>query len=248
MVHIPNGLFRQNFNGTGTGTGTKLASIIVHGSFHTVTWTVPVPAPILCHYIGLGPVPVQPLSEWAIILLPPATKLRQGNVFTPVCHSAPHPSLGRTPTPWADTPGQRPPWADTTSGRYASYRSILVLICFAWTLTCRFLSAIIFAFLSESFWSAPVSVTICIFLVLFNSSRQCNNSYVCCELKMTSSASNNGRASVNNVSQNLKCKGARSLKFRPKYLKLESSKCKRTHINMTCAININTFRLRVLSV
>ena len=67
-------------------------------------------------------------------LLPPATKLRQGSVFTPVCHSVhrrglPHPradppSLDRHPlwadTPWTDTlpPRQTPPgrhhcWADT---------------------------------------------------------------------------------------------------------------------------------------
>ena len=48
---------------------------------------------------------------WALILLPPATKLRQGNVFTPVCQSF---SLrGRVsptlPNPWADTPPSRHP-------------------------------------------------------------------------------------------------------------------------------------------
>ena len=72
-----------------------------------------------------------------IVLLPPATKLRQGNVFTPVCHSvhrgcltdtpgqtAPPPwqtALGRHPldrprrqTPPGQTvPGQTPPWAET---------------------------------------------------------------------------------------------------------------------------------------
>ena len=55
--------------------------------------------------------------------LPPATKLRQGDVFTHICHSV-HRGVyqnmhrGRHPpwanTPWADTPlGRHPPWADT---------------------------------------------------------------------------------------------------------------------------------------
>ena len=53
---------------------------------------------------------------------PNATQLRQGNVFTHVCHSVHrgcvYPSMhwGRH-SPWADTPQQtppgRPPWADT---------------------------------------------------------------------------------------------------------------------------------------
>ena len=38
-------------------------------------------------------------------LLPPATKLRQGNVFTPVCHSV----QGGSATPQGDIPGQTPP-------------------------------------------------------------------------------------------------------------------------------------------
>ena len=61
-------------------------------------------------------------------LLPPATNLRQGNVFTRVCHfvhtgvsATPpgrhHPSgqtLPRADTPWADTPlGIHPLWVDT---------------------------------------------------------------------------------------------------------------------------------------
>ena len=41
--------------------------------------------------------------------LPPATKLRQGNVFTPVCHSVHRGGLPHT-YPWADKPpGQTPP-------------------------------------------------------------------------------------------------------------------------------------------
>ena len=40
------------------------------------------------------------------LILPPATKLRQGNVFTPVCHSV---HRGSAIPPWADTPGQTPP-------------------------------------------------------------------------------------------------------------------------------------------
>ena len=38
---------------TSTGPSTKLASIILHGSFHSATLAVPVP--ILWHDIGLGP-------------------------------------------------------------------------------------------------------------------------------------------------------------------------------------------------
>ena len=66
-----------------------------------------------------------------VYLLPSATKLRQGNVFTPVCHSVhggclPQCMLGYTPpqadTPRADTsPGrhlqQTPPWEDTPLGQ-----------------------------------------------------------------------------------------------------------------------------------
>ena len=55
-----------------------------------------------------------------MVFLPPATKLRQGNVFTPVilfqggvCHNPPKtnpPAPGRPP--WADTPLDRHPQAD----------------------------------------------------------------------------------------------------------------------------------------
>ena len=60
---------------------------------------------------------------YPIALLPPATKLRQGNVFTAVCHSV---HGGVCHTPWADTPPGRHPRAvhagiRSTSGRYASY-------------------------------------------------------------------------------------------------------------------------------
>ena len=71
------------------------------------------------------------------VLLPPATKLRQGNVFTPVCHSVHGGSA---------TPGQTPPWADTpcavhagirsTCGRYASYWNAFLLIYFVKNLVC----------------------------------------------------------------------------------------------------------------
>ena len=56
-----------------------------------------------------------------LIFFPPATKLRQGNVFTPVCQSfcsqrglADPPGVGQTPPPWMQTPrgGQTPPDAD----------------------------------------------------------------------------------------------------------------------------------------
>ena len=78
-------------------------------------------------------------SYWLqVSFLPPATKLQQGNVFTPVCHSVHRGCLshpGQTPS-WADTPGQtsplgRPPgktpplpgqtytpWADTPPAQY----------------------------------------------------------------------------------------------------------------------------------
>ena len=50
--------------------------------------------------------------------LPPATKLRQGNVFTPVCHSVHRggclATIPKADTPsWTDTQAQTPPWADT---------------------------------------------------------------------------------------------------------------------------------------
>ena len=43
------------------------------------------------------------------VFLPPATKLRQDNVFTPVCHSV-HRGVSATP-------GQTPPQADTPPGQ-----------------------------------------------------------------------------------------------------------------------------------
>ena len=49
------------------------------------------------------------------LFLPPATKLWQGNVFTPVCHSV-HTPLW-TDTPRTDTPPQADTqWADTPLG------------------------------------------------------------------------------------------------------------------------------------
>ena len=42
-----------------------------------------------------------------ITLLPPATKLRQGNIFTPVCHSVHREGVCQSPR--ADTPQQTPP-------------------------------------------------------------------------------------------------------------------------------------------
>ena len=64
--------------------------------------------------------------------LPPATKLRQGNVFTPVCHSV-HTAY----PPWADTPQQTPRQTPppravhaglrSTSERYASYWNAILL-------------------------------------------------------------------------------------------------------------------------
>ena len=53
---------------------------------------------------------------WSSLLLPPATKLRQGNVFTPVCHSVNRGEVCHTPLgrpPWTDTPWADTPWADT---------------------------------------------------------------------------------------------------------------------------------------
>ena len=51
-----------------------------------------------------------------ITFIPPATILRQGNVFTPICHSV-HMPPPQADTPWAD----KPPWADTpTPGRHLS--------------------------------------------------------------------------------------------------------------------------------
>ena len=50
------------------------------------------------------------------LFLPPATKLRQGNVFTPVCHSVHRESVYQPPLgrhPWADTPQADTPCADT---------------------------------------------------------------------------------------------------------------------------------------
>ena len=76
-------------------------------------------------------------------LLPSATKLRQGNVVTPVCHSV-HPGVGvcliacwDTPpadTPWADdlprqTPsGQWPPRAVTLLPRRSLQRTVCILL------------------------------------------------------------------------------------------------------------------------
>ena len=68
--------------------------------------------------------------------LPSATKLRQGNVFTPVCHSVHrgvcHTPLGRPPwqtPPWqtpspeqTPSPGQTPPW-QTPLGRHLPLHS-----------------------------------------------------------------------------------------------------------------------------
>ena len=59
-------------------------------------------------------------------LLPLATKLRQGNVFTHVCHSVhggclPHPLRADIPqadTPPVQTPQQTPPPRQTPSGRH----------------------------------------------------------------------------------------------------------------------------------
>ena len=68
-------------------------------------------------------------TDWGRVteFLPSATMLRQGNVFTPVCHSV-HGGVclsaswdtdpsGRHPTPWADTPLGRPP-KQTPPGRH----------------------------------------------------------------------------------------------------------------------------------
>ena len=64
------------------------------------------------------------------IYLPPATKLWQGNVFTPVCQSfcsqgrgslSGRPPIQRPPgqkPPWTETPpGHRPPWTETPLDR-----------------------------------------------------------------------------------------------------------------------------------
>ena len=57
-------------------------------------------------------------TEYISLLLPPATKLRQGNVFTPVCQSfcsrgegvsVREPPPPRQKSPWTETPGQTPP-------------------------------------------------------------------------------------------------------------------------------------------
>ena len=56
------------------------------------------------------------LTSWPLLgyqleeleLLPPATKLRQGNIFTPVCQSFRWRG-GVCYTPWAEAPGQTPP-------------------------------------------------------------------------------------------------------------------------------------------
>ena len=70
------------------------------------------------------------LNDSHNIFLPPATKLRQGNIFTPVCLSVHrgvcHSPLGRHhPTLGQITPGQTPREVHAgirpTSGRYASY-------------------------------------------------------------------------------------------------------------------------------
>ena len=72
------------------------------------------------------------------LFLPSATKLRQGNIFTPVCHSVPWADTPprQTPTSRADTPlGRHPPpqthphQADGYfSGRYASYWNAFFLL------------------------------------------------------------------------------------------------------------------------
>ena len=55
------------------------------------------------------------MSSFVSSLLPPATTLRQGNVFTPVCHSVhrgdlPHLPPSRHPPSWADTPLRSACW------------------------------------------------------------------------------------------------------------------------------------------
>ena len=92
---------------------------------------------IVCYYVHFNHVFIFKI-DWKY--LPPATKLPQGNVFTPVCHSV-HRGVCHIPRPWADTPlgrhlpGQTPPhtvhagiWS--TSGRYASYWNAILLLLF----------------------------------------------------------------------------------------------------------------------
>ena len=78
-------------------------------------------------------------SYWNAFLLPSATKLQQGNVFTDVCHTlcshwGTQCMLGYT-SPWADTPpGRHPsmqtsPWADTPLGRHPQGRHPLPSEC-----------------------------------------------------------------------------------------------------------------------
>ena len=75
------------------------------------------------------------------MFLPSATKLRQGNVFTPVCHSvhkggsasmhAGIDPLGRHPPgrhPQGDTPLGRPPRADTPPSRRLLQRTVHILL------------------------------------------------------------------------------------------------------------------------
>ena len=71
------------------------------------------------------------LQHWKC--LPPGTKLGQGNVFTPVCHSVHGGGLPHT-HPWTDTPrADSPPCAvhagiRSTSGRYVSYWNAILFI------------------------------------------------------------------------------------------------------------------------
>ena len=74
-----------------------------------------------------------------IRLLPPSTKLRQGNIFTPVCQSfcsqgvsasglggvCQTPPRQTPPHPGQIPPGQTPPWADTPLGRHPPARCML---------------------------------------------------------------------------------------------------------------------------
>ena len=57
--------------------------------------------------------------ECKVLFLPPATKLRQGNVFTPVCHSV-HGGVSATHT-LARPPCPVHAGIRSTSGRYASH-------------------------------------------------------------------------------------------------------------------------------
>ena len=97
--------------------------------------------PILTWYLSAGSVQLVSLAVTRGrapplgAFLPSTTKLWQGNIFTPVCHSVhrrgvclsacwdTHSPLGQTPPSWADTPWQTPPdrhtpWADTRLGRH----------------------------------------------------------------------------------------------------------------------------------